>query len=418
MDSKTITLLVIAGILVLLSMLFSASESAFFSVNKLRVRFLRNQKHKGALRAGKLLDNRDKLLNTVLVGNNIVNIALSAILTSIALDFFGSAGVGYATLATTILLLIFGEITPKTLGTQHPESIAFALSRFLSFFSILFRPLILIFSAFSQMLIKLLQINPNLKQASFTEEEIKTLIEVGEEEGVLDENERHMLHRVFMFTDLAARDIMTPRTEITFVPENASYDEVIELARTSRLSRFPVLGKDIDEVKGILYIKDVLSNITDKDSFSVKKSMREVLYISETKNMTAIQDLFRAKTQSVAIVLDEYSGTSGLVTKEDIAREIFGVVEDEYEAPVEHIHVKMTDSEVLVSGKTRLTEIAEQFEITIESEYHETIAGFIMEILDSIPQEGASINHEGFSFTVQSLEGNRISEVLIKAEDV
>ncbi len=196
MDSKTIALLIAAGILIILSMLFSASESAFFSVNKLRVRFLRNQKHKGALRAGKLLDNKEKLLNTVLVGNNIVNIALSAILTSIALDFFGTAGVGYATLATTILLLIFGEITPKTLGTQHPESMAFALSGFLRFFSILFKPLIALFSAFSQLLVRILGINSKENQASFTEEEIKTLIEVGEEEGLLEESERHMLHRV------------------------------------------------------------------------------------------------------------------------------------------------------------------------------------------------------------------------------
>ncbi len=418
MGSKTIFLLTIAGILILLSMLFSASESAFFSVNKLRVRFLRNQKHKGALRAGKLLDKKEMLLNTVLVGNNIVNIALSAILTSIALDFFGPAGVGYATLATTILLLIFGEITPKTLGTQHPESIAFALSNFLSFFSVLFRPLILLFSAFSQGLVKIIGISQNQQQASFTEEEIKTLIEMGEEEGVLDEREKRMLHRVFMFTDLAAKDIMTPRTEITFIPESATYKEVLELAKSSRLSRFPVLGKDIDEVKGILHIKDVLSCNTKKDSFSVKKIMREVLYISETKSMSSIQQQFREETQSVAIVLDEYSGTAGLITKEDIAREIFGVVEDEYEAPVEHIHVKMTDSEILVSGKTRLSEIAEQFDIKIESEYHETIAGFIMEVLDGIPQQNDSISHEGFTFTVKTLEGKRISEVLIKAEDI
>ncbi len=418
MSSKTIILLATAGILIILSMLFSASESAFFSVNKLRVRFLRNQKHKGAIRAGKLLDNKDRLLNTVLVGNNIVNIALSAILTSIALDFFGPAGVGYATLATTVLLLIFGEITPKTLGTQHPESIAFALSRFLVFFSLLFRPLIVIFSSFSQVLIKIFGIKSGEKQASFTEEEIKTLIEVGEEEGVVEERERHMMHRVFSFTDLAARDIMTPRTEITFVPENATYSEVLSLAQDSRLSRFPVLGKDIDDIKGVLYIKDVLSHLENKASFSVKKIMREVLYISETKNMTSIQQLFRAKTQSIAVVLDEYSGTAGILTKEDIAREIFGVVNDEYEAPLDHIHVEINKSELLVSGKTRLSEISEQFEITLDSEYHETIAGFIMEALDRIPQEGDFITHEGFSFTVKTLEKNRIGTVLIKAENI
>ncbi len=418
MSSRTLILLIIAAILVIFSMLFSASESAFFSVNKLRVRFLRNQKHKGATRAGKLLDNKDRLLNTVLVGNNIVNIALSAILTSIALDLFGVAGVGYATLATTILLLVFGEITPKTLGTQHPEAIAFALSGFLKFFSILFHPFILFFSAISQQIIKLVGINSKEKQVSFTEEEIKTLIEVGEEEGLLEESERSMMHRVFKFTDLAARDIMTPRTEITFISDNATYNEVLLLAKQTRLSRFPVMGKDIDDIKGILYIKDVLSYITTQSTFLVKKVMREPVFISETKSMSSIQQLFKAKTQSAAIVLDEYSGIAGILTKEDIAREIFGVVSDEYEAPVEHIHVTMTDTEVLVSGKTRLTEISEQFSINLESEFHETIAGLIMETIDRIPHEGDFIIKEGFSFTVKSLEGNRIKRVVIKAEDV
>ncbi len=418
MNSKTITLLIIAVILIILSMLFSASESAFFSVNKLRVRFLRNQKHKGAMRAGKLLDNKDKLLNTVLVGNNIVNIALSALLTSIALDLFGVAGVGYATLATTVLLLIFGEITPKTLGTQHPESIAFALSRFLIFFSIIFRPLILLFSAVSQFFIKLVGINSKEKQVSFTEEEIKTLIEVGEEEGLLEESERHMMHRVFMFTDLAARDIMTPRTEITDIHESATFDEVLSLAKHTRLSRFPVMGKDIDDIKGVLYIKDVISYIGDKKSFSLKKVMRTPLFISEAKNMTAIQELFKSKTQSMAIVLDEYSGIAGILTKEDIAREIFGVVNDEYEAPIEHIHVRASDTEVIISGKMRLTEISEQFSITLESEFNETIAGYIMETLDAIPQIGDSISKEGFTFTVKECHGIRIKKVLIKAEEV
>ncbi len=418
MSSNTTLLLTIAIVLIILSMLFSASESAFFSVNKLRVRFLRNQKHKGAVRAGKLLDNKSKLLNTVLVGNNIVNIALSAILTSIALDFFGPAGVGYATFATTILLLIFGEITPKTLGTQHPESIAFALSRFLNFFAIIFQPFILFFSAISVGIIKVLGIKTGDKQVSFTEEEIKTLIEVGEEEGLLEESERHMMHRVFMFTDLAARDIMTPRTDITFIEETATYEDVLKLAKSSKLSRFPVQGKNIDDIKGVLYIKDVLAYISDKDSFTIKKTMREPLYISETKNMTSIQQLFKSKTQSIAIVLDEYSGVAGILTKEDIAREIFGVVNDEYEAPVENIHVIMTDSELMVSGKTRLSEISEQFGITLESEFHETIAGLIMEVIDRIPQEGDLITKEGFSFTVKTLDGIRISKVLIKAEDV
>ena len=417
MSTQTISMLIVAVILIVLSMLFSASESAFFSVNKLRVKFLRGKNHKGAMRAGKLLDNKTKFLNTVLVGNNIVNIALSAILTSLALEAFGSAGVGYATIATTILLLLFGEITPKTIGTNKPESIAFFLAPFIRFFSILFSPFIAIFSAFSQGIVTLLGIKNNDGFVSFTEEEIKTLIEVGEEEGILEKSEKKMMHRVFSFTDLDANDIMTPRTEIITITEDATYDSILKLAKDSKLSHFPVQGKNIDDIRGVLYIKDVLSYICRQGDFSVKKVMREAICIPETKSMTAVQNLLKEKTQSIAIVLDEYSGTSGLLTKEDISREIFGVVNDAYEVQEEDINIRINESSGILSGKTRLSEISEQFEIKLTSDYNETIAGFIMETLDGIPKLGDSISVDGFSFVVHAIEGLRISEVLVKVEE-
>ena len=225
--------LLIALILILLSMIFSASESAFLSVNKLRIRFLRNKKHKGALRAGSLLDNKERLLNTVLVGNNIVNIAITAILTSFSLDLFGPSGVGIATVISTIVLLIFGEITPKTLGSKHPEPIVFTLSPVLFFFSILLKPLVVIFTFISRLLARMFGIRFNETKVSFTEDEIKTLIEVGEEEGILESGEKRMMHRVFKFTDLAAKDIMVPRTEIIFVSLSATYSDIIELSQKS-----------------------------------------------------------------------------------------------------------------------------------------------------------------------------------------
>ena len=417
MGTQTIFMLVVAVILIILSMLFSASESAFFSVNKLRVKFLRGKNHKGAISAGKLLDNKARFLNTVLVGNNIVNIALSAILTSLALELFGSAGVGYATFATTILLLIFGEITPKTIGTNKPESIAFALAPFITFFSIIFRPFIAIFSAFSQMVVKLIGIKNSDGVVSFTEEEIKTLIEVGEEEGILEKSEKKMMHRVFSFTDLDAKDIMTPRTEIITITENESFESVLNLAKKTKLSHFPVQGKNIDDIKGVLYIKDVLGYLSKPTEFNVKKTMREAICILETKNMTTVQQLLKEKTQSIAIVLDEYSGTSGLLTKEDISREIFGVVNDAYEVPEEKINMKINETATIISGKTRLSEVAEQFEIKLKSEYNETIAGFIMETLDGIPKIGDKITVDGFIFVVQALDGLRVSEILVKVEE-
>jgi CBS domain containing-hemolysin-like protein len=413
--------LLIALILILLSMIFSASESAFLSVNKLRIRFLRNKKHKGALRAGSLLDNKERLLNTVLVGNNIVNIAITAILTSFSLDLFGPSGVGIATVISTIVLLIFGEITPKTLGSKHPEPIVFTLSPVLFFFSILLKPLVVIFTFISRLLARMFGIRFNETKVSFTEDEIKTLIEVGEEEGILESGEKRMMHRVFKFTDLAAKDIMVPRTEIIFVSLSATYSDIIELSQKSHKSRFPVKGKDIDDIQGILYVKDVLLYMEENQDFSVKKVMRSPLYILETKKMSSVQQLLREKNQTIAIVLDEYSGTSGLLTIEDISQEIFGTMSDEYDGPSVPHSVKITDTEALINGDVRLLDLSESLGIKLESPFYETIGGFIMEKLDNIPSTGDSITVQGWIFTVNLTSRRRIRQVHIKqisAEEV
>ena len=269
-DSSSMTgLLILAVVLILLSMIFSASESAFLSINKLRLRLLRNKKDKRAIRAGKLLDKKEKLLNTILVGNNIVNIALSAIITSIALELFGSAGVGYATVIVTILLLIFGEITPKTIGTRHPEGVAFLLAPLIKFFGWIFTPVVFILTKVTRLIASVFGVKFSEKKVSFTEEEIKQFIQVGEEEGVLQAGEKTMMHRVFKFTDLSAKEIMVPRTKITAIPMDITYQKLIELSQKSHLSRFPVYNKDLDDIKGILYMKDVFCNGLDESSFNV-----------------------------------------------------------------------------------------------------------------------------------------------------
>ena len=417
------TAAVIAGIFLLIffSMMFSAAETAFFSINKLRLRFLRDRKHAGALKAGKLLDNKPRFLNTVLVGNNIVNIGLSVILTSVSLKLFAgrreSLSVSAASITATVLLLIFGEIIPKTAAARYPERIAFKLASFITFFSYLFNPLVRFFTLVSAAVIKLSGIKTDPPRVSFTEEEIKTFIEVGGEEGLINAAGEQMMHRVFTFTDLEARDIMVPRTEIISITQDTGCTEVLELSQKSRLSRFPVLGKDIDDIRGVLYVKDVLLYSGDPASFSVKKIMRPPLFILETKNMTAVQRILYEKKQTIAIVLDEYSGTAGLLTKEDIAEEIFGTINDEYCFPESQDTVFINEKEALVSGKTRLIDLSARLGVNLKSNYHETIAGFIMEKLDRIPIAGDSIVFEGRRFTVTSLAGMRIRQVHIQTEE-
>ena len=300
--------------LVILSMIFSSSESAFLSINKLRIRFLRSKKDRGAIRVGRMLDRKDRLLNTVLVANNIVNIAITSLLTSLALQLFGSSGVGIATLVATVVLLIFGEITPKTIGSRHPEPVAFLFSGLISFFMLVLSPLVLIFSGFARGAGRILGIKGEERGVSFTEDEIKNFIDVGEEEGVLEQDEKKMMHRVFRFTDLAAKDIMVPRTKIVAVSLTASYSSIIELAQQSRLSRFPVYRQNLDDIVGILYIKDMMFYEGRPDNFFVRDIMRPPLYIVGTKKMSSVQQMLRENRQSLAVVIDEYSGTDGILT--------------------------------------------------------------------------------------------------------
>ncbi len=402
---------------IILSMIFSSSESAFLSINKLRIRFLRSKKNKGAIRVGRLLDQKERLLNTILVGNNIVNIAITSLLTSLALKLFGSSGVGIATVVSTVLLLIFGEITPKTVGSRHPEPVAFLFSGIISFCMKLFSPLVLIFSGISRGVAGFLGIKSNHKSVSFTEDEIKNFIDVGEEEGVLEQSEKKMMHRVFRFTDLAAKDIMVPRTRIVAIDLTASYQSIIELAQRSRLSRFPVYRQNIDDIVGILYIKDMMFYQNQGENFFVQDIMRPPLFIVGSKKMSSVQQMLRENRQSLAVVIDEYSGTDGILTTEDISREIFGTVGDEFYKARLPQTVELAQGEALVDGAIRLSEVSDTYGCSFHSDFYETLAGYLSEKLDKVPEDGDRYQEQGLIFTVKEADATRIRTIHIKKED-
>ena len=417
-DSSSITgLLILAVVLILLSMIFSASESAFLSINKLRLRLLRNKKDKRAIRAGKLLDKKEKLLNTILVGNNIVNIALSAIITSIALELFGSAGVGYATVIVTILLLIFGEITPKTIGTRHPEGVVFLFAPLIKFFSWIFTPVVFILTKVTRLIASVFGVKFSEKKVSFTEEEIKQFIQVGEEEGVLQAGEKAMMHRVFKFTDLSAKEIMVPRTKITAIPMDITYQKLIELSQKSHLSRFPVYNKDLDDIKGILYMKDVFCKGFDESNFNIKEVLRSPLFILETKKMSSIRQMLEENHESMAVVLDEYSGTAGILTTEDISEEIFGSIYDEYDSiDIPEIE-KKSESEAILSGSARLIDVNEILGTNLESKNYETINGYLTELFDGFPENNTEIQDDVCVFKILDSTDRKINKVQIKKRE-
>lgn len=406
-------LLLIALTCVVLSALFSASESAFLGLNKLRVHFLREKGDKRAIRAGKLLEKKEELLNMILVGNEIVNVTLSVVLTSIFLKLFGPAGLGIATFAATILLLIFGEITPKSLTTRYPEKFSFALSGYVWFFFYLLRPLVLIFTSISRCFLRIFGISTKKKQATFTEEEIKTFIDVGGEEGVLEKGEKNMMNRVFKFTDLNATDIMVPRRDVVGIETTASYRDIIQLSERTRISRFPVYAEDgIDNILGVLYVKDLLLFRDPRTEFSVEKLMRPPLFIPGTTRMSSIQEMMRKSKQSFAIVIDEYSGTDGILTTEDIEREIFGAIADDFQKAGDStsVHIKNPDDNML-DGSARLMDLADELHIKLESRDNETIAGYICEKLGQIPVPGEFIEVGDYRFEVKSMDRRRIETV-------
>lgn len=405
-------LIAISVVLVFLSMIFSAAESAFLSINKLRVRLLRNKKNRRATRVWRLLNNKDRLINTLLVGNNIVNIALSSIFTYIAIELFGNAGVGLATFVVTLVLLIFGEISPKTIATHNPEPIAFFFSGFISCLEVILYPLVYIFTKVTGLFLKVANVDVKKETVTFTEEEIKIFLEVGKEQGILEKNESSMMNKVFRFSDLSAKAIMIPRKHIIAIREDFSYSKVIEYSQRYRLSRFPIYRSSLDDITGILYVKDMLPYKMCPEKFEIKKVMRPPLFILESKNMSGIQQMLRENRQSMAVVIDEYSGTKGVLTVEDLVKEIFGTIEYKPYSRISEIKAKNTTSSE-VDGLFRIIDINQQLELNIVSENCETIGGYICEKLGEIPSEGQSIVIGNYKFIVTKMDDKRVGKIRV-----
>lgn len=405
-------LIAISVVLVFLSMIFSAAESAFLSINKLRVRLLRNKKNRRATRVWRLLNNKDRLINTLLVGNNIVNIALSSIFTYIAIELFGNAGVGLATFVVTLVLLIFGEISPKTIATHNPEPIAFFFSGFISCLEVILYPLVYIFTKVTGLFLKVANVDVKKETVTFTEEEIKIFLEVGKEQGILEKNESSMMHKVFRFSDLSAKAIMIPRKHIIAIREDFSYSKVIEYSQRYRLSRFPIYRSSLDDITGILYVKDMLPYKMCPEKFEIKKVMRPPLFILESKNMSGIQQMLRENRQSMAVVIDEYSGTKGVLTVEDLVKEIFGTIEYKPYSRISEIKAKNTTSSE-VDGLFRIIDINQQLELNIVSENCETIGGYICEKLGEIPSEGQSTVIGNYKFIVTKMDDKRVGKIRV-----
>ena len=410
MDSgQALQILIVIGLLAL-SAFFSSSETAMMAVNKIRVRNLADAGLSSAQTLMKVLDNQPKMLSAILIGNNIVNISASSLATILVTRAFGDMYVGVGTGILTLLVLIFGEITPKTSATLYSETMALRFAKPIYMIMQVLTPVIFIVDKLSQGVLRLLHVDPNKKQDAITEDELRTIVEVSHEEGVIESDEKKMIYNVFDFGDSVAKDIMVPRIDMTFIDVNATFSEVIEVFREVKYTRYPVYEETTDNVIGIINIKDLLLTENQK-KFCIRDYLREPLYTYEFKKTAELMVELRKTQNNIAIVLDEYGATAGLITLEDMLEEIVGEIRDEYDEDEEDLIRRIGPREYVVEAAMKLDDLNDQLGLDLESEDYDSIGGFIIGLLDHLPEEGEEVTHKALRFVVDKVDRNRIDKI-------
>ena len=414
MDSGSIFQIIILIILLLLSAFFSSAETALTTVNRIRMRSLAEDGNSRAACVLKVTDDSGKMLSAILIGNNIVNLSASSIATSLALDLWASVGAGIATGILTLLILIFGEISPKTIAAINAEKISLSYCNIIYWLMKLLTPVIFILNKLSIAFLFLLRVDPNAKDKAMTEEELRTIVDVGKETGVIESEEHEMINNVFDFGDAQAKEVMVPRIDMTFANIDCTYDELIEIFKEDKFTRLPVYKDTTDNVIGIINMKDLLL-YKDREHFSIQDIMREPYFTYEHKNTAELFMEMRKSSISLAIVLDEYGATAGLITLEDLLEEIVGEIRDEYDTDEEDPIVKLSDREYLVLGSTNLEDLCEKLDLDFESDDYDTIGGYLIGLLDHLPEKNEIIiTDDDVLLRVEQMDKNRIEKIYIK----
>ena len=396
-------------LLLILSGFFSGSETALLSLDKLRVLFLQQKQRRNADKLAKLLDNPDRLLSGILVGNNLVNIAASVIATGLFVSYFGEQGEWLTVLILTPILLIFSEVCPKTYAAQYPEKMSFLVLNPIRLVVWILAPVIFIVSSISRLMTSFIR-KKDAEILSVSEDEIRAMIEVGEESGSVAAEQRKMLHGIFDLSETRVRDIMLPRTEVTGVDISADFQEVLAVARETRHSRFPVFSEDLDTIVGVINSKDILGYVGKTEQFSLKELCRQPYFVPESKRIGVLLQSFRKKREHLAIVVDEYGGVEGIVTLEDVVEEIVGDIHDEYDAE-EMDFRKLGENHYLVDAVMPLREVNRRFDLNLPEEHVTTLAGHLLQIMGKIPVEGDTCEEGNLLFRVRRMEERRIEEI-------
>jgi len=410
MDETTWRILALFFLL-LLSGFFSGSETAFTSLDRLRLRLLQQKNHPGADKLAALVDNPDRTLSGVLVGNNLVNIASSVIAAGLFVSLFGEQGEWLTILILTPILLIFAEVCPKTLAAQYPERFSLIVLRPMRGFLFVMAPVIRVVAGVSRVLTSFLR-KHQAEGLHVSEDGIKALIEAGEESGVVAAEQRRMLHGIFELSETRVRDVMIPRTEVVGIDATTSFEGVLEVVRQARHSRFPVYRENLDNIVGVLHSKNVLSFIQRPEDFCLERASRKPYYVPESKRIGVLLQNFLKMREHLAIVVDEYGGMEGIVTLEDVVEEVVGDINDEYDiAEVEFRELGV--GHYLIDAAMPLREVNKRLGLELPEEQVTTLAGHIFQLSGTIPAEGDVFDEGPIRFRVRRMEERRIEEIEI-----
>ena len=410
MDSSVSQILILL-VLLLLSGIFSSAETALTTYNKIRMRALADEGNKRASTVLAVTENSGKMLSAILIGNNIVNTAVASLATTIAYRLGGTA-VAIASGLMTLLIILFGEITPKTMATIHAEKMSLFYAPVINIFMKIMTPFIFIVNGLSTGLLMLLRIDPNAKDNTMTEAELRSVVNVSHQDGVIESDEKEMIYNVFDLGDAIAKDVMVPRVNVTFADIDSSYDELIDLFREDKFTRLPVYQETKDNVVGTINMKDLLLYDSKKSEFQIKDILREAYFTYEYKSISELLVEMRQASFNIAIVLDEYGETSGLITLEDILEEIVGEIHDEYDENEEENIKAVGKHEYIIEGSTNLDDLNDSLDLNLESEDYDSLGGLIIEHLDRLPQMGDEVvTEDGIRLVVEKLDKNRVETV-------
>ena len=405
-----ITMLVILILLILMSSFFSSAETAFTTVSSIQIRTLMEENNKKAELVNKIIENKQKMLSAILIGNNLVNIIASSLATLLAQRLYGKYAISIATGTLTLLILIFGEITPKTLATMYSLHFALLYASIIYALMTVLTPVIYIINLLSHGLLRILRINPNAKANLITENELRTIVDVSHEEGVIEQEERQMINNVFDFGDAVASDVMVPKVDMTMADINSTYDELIDIFRTEKYTRIPIYQESSDSVIGIINMKDLLLYNPDT-IFDVRDFLRSAFFTYETKKVSELMMEMKKTSVNIVIVLDEYGVTSGLITLEDLLEEIVGEIHDEYDVDEEDAIKEVTANKFIIEGQLKISDLNDRLNLKLQSDNYDSVGGLIIEKLDRFPNPGDKIIIDNVSLKVIAMDKMRIDTI-------